>query len=118
MAIDTYLPTIESKKQTKQTRRTETESWIWRAFWWLPRWEGVWGMGEELRGLTSTTRWLQNSHGNVKYSIGSGVSKGLIWMTHGHEQWCGDCKGVGGVVWMGQRGKNGTTVITKSIKYN
>ena len=32
MAIDTYLPTIESKKQTKQTRRTETESWIWRAF--------------------------------------------------------------------------------------
>ena len=31
MAINTYL-TIESKKQTKETRRTETESWIWRAF--------------------------------------------------------------------------------------
>ena len=28
----TVLSTIESKKQTKQTRRTETESWIWRAF--------------------------------------------------------------------------------------
>ena len=32
MAINTYLSTTESKKQTKQTRRTETESWIWRAF--------------------------------------------------------------------------------------
>ena len=32
MAINTYLSTIESKKQTKLTRRTETESWIQRAF--------------------------------------------------------------------------------------
>ena len=32
MAKDTYLSTIESKKQTNQTRRTETELWIWRAF--------------------------------------------------------------------------------------
>ena len=32
MAINTYLSTIESKKHTKQTRRTETESWIRRAF--------------------------------------------------------------------------------------
>ena len=32
MAINTYLLTIESKKQTKQTR-TETESWIQRAFY-------------------------------------------------------------------------------------
>ena len=33
MAINTYLSTIESKKkQTKQTRRIETESWIQRAF--------------------------------------------------------------------------------------
>ena len=31
MAINMYLSTIESKKQTKQTR-TETESWIWRVF--------------------------------------------------------------------------------------
>ena len=31
MATNTYLSTIESKKQTQQTR-TETESWIWRAF--------------------------------------------------------------------------------------
>ena len=32
MAKNTYLSTVESKKQTKQTRRTETESWIWRVF--------------------------------------------------------------------------------------
>ena len=31
MAINTYLSTIESKKSVKQTR-TETESWICRAF--------------------------------------------------------------------------------------
>ena len=29
------LSTIESKKQTKQTRKTETESWIQGAFCWL-----------------------------------------------------------------------------------
>ena len=32
MAINTYLSTTESEKQTKQTRGTDTESWIWRAF--------------------------------------------------------------------------------------
>ena len=32
MAKNTDLSKIESKKQTKQTRRTETESWIQRAF--------------------------------------------------------------------------------------
>ena len=31
MTINTCLSTIKSKKQTKKTRRTETESWIWRA---------------------------------------------------------------------------------------
>ena len=44
MGINTYLSTIESKKQTKQTR-TETESWIWRAFSWLPAGRGVWENG-------------------------------------------------------------------------
>ena len=32
MAQNTYLSKIESKKQTKQIRRTETEPWIRRAF--------------------------------------------------------------------------------------
>ena len=49
------------------------------------------GRGEEVRGLRSTNRWLQNSHGDVKYSVGNGVAEELICMTHGHEQWCGDC---------------------------
>ena len=32
IAINTHLSTTESIKQTKQTRITETESWIQRAF--------------------------------------------------------------------------------------
>ena len=32
MAINTYLSTIESKKQIMQRRTTERESWIQRAF--------------------------------------------------------------------------------------
>ena len=47
-------------------------------------------MDEEVRGLRSTNRWLQNSHKDVKYSIGNGAAKELIHMTHGHEQWWGD----------------------------
>ena len=64
-------------------------------------------MGEELRGLRSTNRQLQNSHAAVKYSIGNGAAKELTHMTHGQEQWWRDCLrewrvlGVGG-----QRGKN------------
>ena len=36
MAINSQISAIESKKQTKQTSRTETESQIWRSFGWLP----------------------------------------------------------------------------------
>ena len=50
MAIFSYLPAIESKKQTKQTR-TETESWIWRTFWWLPDERGMWGNGWRGEGI-------------------------------------------------------------------
>ena len=35
MAINIYLSAIDSKKQTQQTKRTQTESWTWRAFSWL-----------------------------------------------------------------------------------
>ena len=48
-------------------------------------------MSEEVRALRSTNRQLQNSHGDVKYSTGNGVAKELICMTHGYEQWLGDC---------------------------
>ena len=92
MAKKRNLSTIESKKQNKETRRTETESWI-QSILMVARWErGVThGMGEEVKGLRSTSWWLQNSHGDVKYGIVSGVNKELIHMTHGHEQWCGGC---------------------------
>ena len=56
MVINTYLSTIESKKQTKQTRRTETESWTQRAFFMVPDGKGCGGIGEEARGLRSTNR--------------------------------------------------------------
>ena len=49
------------------------------------------GMGKEVRGLGSTNWYLQNSPGGVNYSIGNGEAKEFIHMTHGHEQWCGDC---------------------------
>ena len=32
MAINSHLSATESKKQTKQTGRTETESQMWRSF--------------------------------------------------------------------------------------
>ena len=38
---------------------------------------------------------LQNSHGDVKFSIGNGVAKELTHMTHGHEQWGGLPEGMG-----------------------
>ena len=41
----------------------------------VARWEGCGRMGEEMRGLRSTNRQLQNSHGDLKYSIGNGVAK-------------------------------------------
>ena len=48
-------------------------------------------MHEEVRGLRSTNRELQNSHGDVKNSIGNGVAKELTPMIPGHKQWWGDC---------------------------
>ena len=69
-------------------------------------------MGEEMRELRSTNRQLQNSHGDIKYSIGNGVAKELevakelIHMTHGYEQWWGELpEGVGGAEWKGPEGE-------------
>ena len=43
------------------------------------------GMDEDVKVLRSTNWQLQNSHGDVKYSIRNGVAKELTCMTHGHE---------------------------------
>ena len=51
MIINTYLSTVESKKQNKQTCRTETESQIQRMFSWLPQGRGVGELGEKGEGI-------------------------------------------------------------------
>ena len=56
MAKITYLSKIDSKKQTKQTRRTETESWIRRAFCGCQIGGGFGRMGRNKRGLRSRNR--------------------------------------------------------------
>ena len=38
MTVNAYLSIIESKNQTKQTRRTETGAWTCRVFWCVPPW--------------------------------------------------------------------------------
>ena len=63
------------------------------------------GMSEEAKELIITNRQLQNSHGDVKYSIGNGAAKELKRMTHGHEQWCGDCLREWGAGWRGTKGE-------------
>ena len=56
MAIKTYLPTIESKKQTNQTRRTKQNHGYGERFDGC-RMGRVYGeMGEEVRGLRNTNR--------------------------------------------------------------
>ena len=67
--------------------------------------EGCGGMGEEVMGLRSTNRELQNSHGDVKSSTGNGAAKELICMTDGHEQRWGNCLREWGM--LGGRGKKG-----------
>ena len=52
--------------------------------------EGRERMGEEVRGLRSTNRQLQNSRGDVKYSTGNGAAKAFLHVTHGCEHWWGD----------------------------
>ena len=47
MAKNTYLSTIEFKKQIKQTRRTEIQ-WIWKTFLWFSGGRGV--LGKQPRG--------------------------------------------------------------------
>ena len=68
-------------------------------------------MSDEVRGL-STNRYLQNSHGDVNYSIGNGDNKELIHMTHGHELSRGRIlEGMGATGWRVAKGENGTTVV-------
>ena len=49
MGINTYLSTTESKKQTKQTSRTGTESQVWRLFGGLSTGKGDGGKGAGIK---------------------------------------------------------------------
>ena len=66
-------------------------------------------MDEEVRGLRSTNKYFKQSSGNVKYSIGNGVAKELIPMTHGYEHGVGIARR-SGRCWVergkGAKGKN------------
>ena len=75
MAMNSQLSTLESKKQTKQTKRTETELHIWRSFGGLSVGKEEGGNGEKVQGLRSTNWQIQNRQGDVKNSIGSGEAK-------------------------------------------
>ena len=107
MAINTCLSTIESKKHTKQEELSQKHGYG-KHFDGCQMGGGEGIMSEEVRGLRSTNRHLQNSHGDEKYSIGNGAAEELICMTHGHEQWWGYCLrewgcwvegGKGGIYW-------------------
>ena len=76
----------------------------------VAKWEEVEGMGEKAKGIKKYKLVvIQSSTGDVKYSIGNGVAKEYVCVTHGHGQQDGNCLRElgGGRV---ERGKIGTTV--------
>ena len=74
-------------------------------------------MGEDMRALKRTDRYLQNSHEDAKCGMGNGEGKELTQMTHGHEQWCRDflswCGLVGGEAQRGKNWKNCNAIINR-----
>ena len=97
MAINTYLSTVESKKQTSKQNRNRIIDRYGDHLEGYQVGSGIGRMKEKVQGLRSTSKQLQKSHRDVRYSIGNGVAKELIHMTHGHEQWYGIECGNGGL---------------------
>ena len=89
MAINTYQQLNLKNKLSKQDKKRQNRGYR-EHFDGCQVGEGCGGMDEEVRGLRSTNKLLQNSHRDVQYSIENGVTKEFIPMTDGHEQWCGD----------------------------
>ena len=72
-----------------------------------------------MRAFRSTNRKLQNSHGDVKYSIGNRGAKESIPMTRECEQWWEDCQREWRVLGcMEQRVKNWDNCNIIITKYN
>ena len=108
MAINTYLSKMNLKNKLSKQKELRQNHGSREHFDGCQM-GGVYRiMGEEVRGLRSTSRQLQNSHGDVKYGIGNGVAKELICMTRGYEQWWGNyLREQGG---LGARGGDGETL--------
>ena len=74
MAMNTYLSTTESKKQNKQEELRQNHG-LREHFDGCQMGGRGGGKDEEVRRLRSTNWQVQNSHRDVKYSIGNGVDK-------------------------------------------
>ena len=85
MTTNSQLSTTESKKQTKQTMRTGTESQIWRSFGGLSAGRGYGENGRKGRDYEVQVGRYKIERWDVKNSTENGVAKKLICMTHGHE---------------------------------
>ena len=81
MTINSQLSTIESKKQTKETR-TGTESYIWRPFGGLSVGKGKVENGGKGAGIKY--KLVGISRQSVFKNSVDGVAKERICMTHGH----------------------------------
>ena len=86
MARNSQLSTIESKnKLSKQAEQKQNHRYGDH----LEGWQLGWGsgrMGGKVQGLRSKNWSEKNRQEDVKNSMGHGVTKELIRMTHGHEQ--------------------------------
>ena len=82
MTINSQLSTIESKIQTKETSRTETESQIQRSFGGLLVGRGKGDNGGKGAGIKKHNQQIQSRQGDVKNNIGNGVAKEFPCMTH------------------------------------
>ena len=78
MATNAYLSMIESKKQNKQRSRTETDSQIQGTFGHLQDEGGLGEKGKKGEGIKKYKLVLQNSLGDVKYSIENIIDNILI----------------------------------------
>ena len=91
MTTNSQLSTTGTKKSTKQTTRTGTDSQKKRSCGGLSV-----GRGRGKNGGGSTGdqkhKWqVENRQGEVKNSMGNGKAKELIHITHGHElRWGND----------------------------
>ena len=100
MITNSQLSTTEpkpttTKKKTKETTRTGTESQKWRSHGGLSAGRGKWKNGGKGTGNKKHKWYIQSRQGEVKNSIGIGEAKELKRTTHGHELRRGKLEGWG-----------------------